>query len=183
MSAQRELRSERLTLRPLSLDDAEAMHLIYADPETVLFSSHASHSSFDETVDRLTKAVESTTWRSWAVTLANANDAIGVVVANERRQGRVFEIGYTLARSHWGHGYGSEAVTRLITHLFVDESARRIFADTDPDNIASNRLLERLGFSREGRLRAEWETHIGVRDSYIWGLLAEEWAARDFGLQ
>ena len=48
-------------------------------------------------------------------------------------------------------------------------------ADTDPDNIGSNRLLERLGFKLEGHLRAEWETHIGVRDSLIWGLLAAEW--------
>ena len=41
--------------------------------------------------------------------------------------------------------------------------------------VASNRLLEGLGFTLEGRLRGEWETHIGVRDSYIWGLLAAEW--------
>ena len=55
------------------------------------------------------------------------------------------------------------------------EGKRRVFADTDPENAASNRLLETLGFRREGLLRAEWETHIGVRDSVIWGLLREEW--------
>ena len=51
-------------------------------------------------------------------------------------------------------------------------------ADTDPENDASNALLKDLGFTLEGRLRGEWETHIGVRDSFIWGLLAEEWKKR-----
>ncbi len=54
-------------------------------------------------------------------------------------------------------------------------SARRVMADTDPDNIGSIKLLEKLGFQREGYLREEWETHIGVRDSLIFGLLRNEW--------
>jgi RimJ/RimL family protein N-acetyltransferase len=50
-----------------------------------------------------------------------------------------------------------------------------VFADTDPENAPSIALLERLGFRREGLLRGEWETHIGVRDSLILGLLRDEW--------
>ena len=85
------------------------------------------------------------------------------------------EIGYSLARPHWRKGYAREAVSRLLDLLFREEGNRRVFADTDPDNVGSNTLLERLGFVCEGRLRGEWETHIGVRDSFIWGMLAEEW--------
>ena len=62
----------------------------------------------------------------------------------------------------------------LLDQLF-DNGARRVFADTDPENDASIALLQRLGFRREGVLRAEWETHIGVRDSVILGLLKDEW--------
>ncbi|RYD51570.1 MAG: N-acetyltransferase, partial [Sphingomonadales bacterium] len=94
----------------------------------------------------------------------------------EKRQGNVTEIGYALARAHWGLGYAAEAVTRMIGQIF-DEGQRRIYADTDPDNAASRALLERLGFKLEGYLRAEWETHIGVRDTTLYGLLREEWAA------
>jgi RimJ/RimL family protein N-acetyltransferase len=68
----------------------------------------------------------------------------------------------------------------LIDQLFV-EGQRRIFADTDPDNQPSIALLTRLGFTLEGRLRAEWQTHIGVRDSLIYGLLAEESSSRTAG--
>jgi RimJ/RimL family protein N-acetyltransferase len=65
-------------------------------------------------------------------------------------------------------------VARLIDVLF-EEGHRRVWADTDPDNAASNRLLERLGFTLDGRLRGEWHTHLGVRDALIWGLLRDEW--------
>ena len=52
---------------------------------------------------------------------------------------------------------------------------RLIEADTDPEKPGAIGLLGRLGFQREGRLRGEWETHIGVRDSLIYGLLRDEW--------
>jgi ribosomal-protein-alanine N-acetyltransferase len=100
--------------------------------------------------------------------------AIGWVAAGEKRQGGVTEIGYILARDHWGKGIAAEAVSAVIDQLFA-EGQRRIFADTDPENTASLALLDRLGFKREGYLRAEWETHIGVRDSVILGLLSDEW--------
>ena len=52
-----------------------------------------------------------------------------------------------------------------------------MFADTDPDNRFSIGLLQKLGFQLEGHLRAEWETHIGVRDTLLFGLLRDEWLA------
>ena len=61
--------------------------------------------------------------------------------------------------------------------MFRADNRRRLYADTDPDNAASNRLLESLGFTLEGRLREQWTTHIGRRDSLIWGLLHREWRA------
>lgn len=66
----------------------------------------------------------------------------------------------------------------MLDLLFREEGVRRVFADTDPDNAGSNQLLKRLGFTLEGRLRGDWETHIGVRDTNLWGLLAAEWIAR-----
>lgn len=73
-----------------------------------------------------------------------------------------------------GQGIATEAVTAVLDRLFA-EGQRRVFADVDPDNRASRALLKRLGFTLEGRLRAEWETHIGVRDTMLYGLLRAEW--------
>ncbi len=170
------LETERLLLRPRRPDDAEALHAIYADVELMRWWSHGPHLTLGETRDRM--ADKSPDWRCWSITKAGDDTAIGFVAANEKRQGNVTEIGYALARAHWGSGIAAEAVTRMIEQIFA-EGQRRVYADTDPENAASRALLERLGFKLEGYLRAEWETHIGVRDTTLYGLLREEW--RDSG--
>lgn len=168
--------SERLLFRPQRLDDAEALHEAYADVELMRYWSSAPHGTLDETLAYIADDLASESRRKWAVTLHGCDRAIGTVTADASRAG-VAEIGYLFARRHWGRGYAREAVMRLLDLLFLEEGKRRVFADTDPDNAASNRLLERLGFRREGLLRAEWETHLGVRDSVIWGMLRDEWRA------
>ena len=163
-------------LRARLPDDADALFATMSDVEAMRWWSRAPFASVDELRDHF--AESDPRWRCWAITRADGQDrAIGFVAAGEKRQGGVSELGYLLAREAWGAGIAAEAVSAVIDRLFT-EGQRRMFADTDPDNHASNRLLERLGFQREGLLRAEWETHIGVRDSVVWGLLADEWHAR-----
>jgi [ribosomal protein S5]-alanine N-acetyltransferase len=114
-------------------------------------------------------------WRCWAITM-DVDVAIGWVILIEKRTG-VQELGYILRRDHWGRGIAREAVSAVVQYGFATLGLRRIFADTDPDNLGSIALLKSLGFRQEGHLRGEWETHIGVRDSLIFGLLADEWSA------
>lgn len=167
------LETARLRLRPRTPDDADALFPSLADPELMHFWSGPPHADVRET--RAQFGQEAAGWRCWAITLHGDDSAIGFVAAGEKRQGNVSEIGYMLARSHWGTGIAAEAVGAVIDRLFA-EGQRRIFADTDPENLTSRRLLERLGFRLEGMLRAEWETHIGVRDTALYGLLAGDWA-------
>ena len=176
------LRTERLVLRPLRQEDADALHPMYSDAEANTYGSHPATRTVAESHERVAKALADTAWRAWAITLKGDDTALGKVVIGtvasyEKRQGKVTEIGYILSRAYWGHGYVTEAVTALIDQLFA-EGQRRVFADTDPDNLASIAVLKRLGFRLEATLRAEWETHIGIRDSLIWGMLEDEWIAR-----
>jgi RimJ/RimL family protein N-acetyltransferase len=165
----------RLRLRGLTVDDAEALFPTLSDAELMTWWSSAPHESIGETRAYFTARIDrDPAWRCWAITLVGDDSAIGWVAAGEKRQGGVTEIGYLLARAHWGRGIAAEAVSAVIDRLFA-EGQRRVFADTDPENAASLALLERLGFRREGYLRGEWETHIGVRDSVILGLLRDEW--------
>ncbi|WP_447728451.1 GNAT family N-acetyltransferase [Sphingomonas koreensis] len=166
------LETSRLILRPRRIEDAEALHRAFADPELMQYWSGPPHASVEET--RADLAREAPEWRRWAITLKGDDTAIGVVAAGEKRQGNVTEIGYILARSFWGGGIAREAVSAVIDRIFA-EGQRRVFADTDPDNKPSRAMLERLGFKLEALLRAEWETHLGVRDTTIYGLLREEW--------
>jgi len=177
--AQREtvvLETARLRLRPRTVEDAEALFPSLSEAELMHFWSGPPHASVEQT--RADFAREAPEWRCWSITLRDDDTAIGFVAAGEKRQGNVSEIGYMLARPHWGGGIAIEAVRAVIDRLFA-EGQRRVFADTDPENLASRGLLERLGFRLEGILRAEWETHIGVRDTALYGLLPSDWATAD----
>ncbi|WP_245841485.1 GNAT family N-acetyltransferase [Sphingomonas lenta] len=169
-----EFESERLRFRPQRIEDAEALHEAYRDEALMRYWSSAPHRTLDDTVAYLTPSGEG---RGWSIVAKETGEVTGTLFTSERRSG-VSEIGYLLVRRHWGRGYAREAVARLLDLLFLEEGRRRVFADTDPENGPSIRLLESLGFRREGLLRAEWETHIGVRDSVVWGLLRDEWKAR-----
>jgi RimJ/RimL family protein N-acetyltransferase len=165
--------SERLSMRPQTADDAEALHEAYSDVDLMTWWSSPPHATIEDTRAYLSDARMSNRWRGWTVVERNGGAAVGTLATNDTKH-QVAEIGYLLMRRYWGRGYAREAVARLIDVLF-EEGHRRVWADTDPDNAASNRLLERLGFTLEGRLRGEWHTHIGVRDALIWGLLRDEW--------
>jgi [ribosomal protein S5]-alanine N-acetyltransferase len=169
------LATARLRLRARRVDDAEAMHPAFVDRDAMRYWSGPPHRDLAETIADFSRPAAE--WRAWSITLAGDDRAIGFVAAGEKRQGKVSEVGYMLMRSHWGHGLAAEALAVVIDQLLIAEGQRRVFADTDPDNRASRRLLERLGFRLEGILRAEWETHIGVRDTALYGLLSEEWKA------
>lgn len=173
------LKTARLVLRQLRADEADAIALfaVLSDPEVMIWWSSGPHESLAETREYLARnAADEQDWLCWAITMGD-DAALGWVILMDGRPG-VGEIGYILRRDHWGRGIAREAVGRAVAYGFDDLGFRRIFADTDPENVGSIALLERLGFQYEGRLRGEWQTHIGVRDSLIYGLLRDEWAAR-----
>lgn len=84
-------------------------------------------------------------------------------------------IGYTLARAYWGKGYASEAVRRLLDFFFNELRVHRVVADCDTENMASVRLLERLGFRREAHfIKSFWMGNYWG-DEYYYGILESEW--------
>lgn len=88
------------------------------------------------------------------------------------------EIGYLLGRAHWGAGYMQEAAAALVDYAFGTVGLRRLEAEIDPRNGASARLLERVGFVKEGHLRERWDTKGEVSDSGLYGLLRSAWLAQ-----
>jgi ribosomal-protein-alanine N-acetyltransferase len=170
------LATERLRLRPGVFDDAESLHRAFSDPASMQWWTEAAHATLDQTRLHLGRATPG--WRRWIVTPQDSDLAIGFVSAGEKRQGKVSEIGYMFVPDQRGRGLAGEALAAVLDQLFRVEGQRKAVADTDPENLASRRLLERLGFKLEGMLRAEWETHIGVRDTALYGLLRGDRAQR-----
>ncbi len=141
MSDRPVIEGKRVRLRPLRIEDAPALHALYSDAGAMTWWTHGSLDRLDETEAKLADNLSRDDWRAWAITPADEDRAIGTVAAHEERQGRVAEIGYSLSRAHWGSGLAREAVGLLIGFLFEVEGYRRVFADTDPDNIASRVFL------------------------------------------
>jgi len=89
--------------------------------------------------------------------------------------GKLLEIGYSLVPSERGKGYCTEATQLIVDYLFLFKETMRIQAQTDLRNAASQKVLEKVGFKKEGTvrkcifIRGEW------RDAYLYSILREEW--------
>ena len=89
--------------------------------------------------------------------------------------GRQLEIGYSLLPKERGKGYGTEATQLMVDYLFLSKETMRIQAQTDPRNVASHKVLEKVGFKKEGTLRKSFFMRGEWRDAYVYSILREEW--------
>lgn len=175
------LSGERFQVRELGDDDLPALLAIWGDPEVMRFMGRPPLAELADAalfLSDVRRGVRQGTLFEWGVAPLAGGPAIGTVALTgldwQHRRG---EIGFALAREHWGRGVMSEAVPLLLDHAFGELRLHRVEADVDPRNAASLRLLERLGFVREGLLRERYLVADEAQDAVFLGLLAREWAA------
>ena len=89
--------------------------------------------------------------------------------------GKLLEIGYFLAPSERGKGYCTEAAKIMVDYLFLSKDIVRIQAHTDLRNVASQKVLEKVGFKKEGTLRKNEFIRGEWRDVLLYSILREEW--------
>ena len=94
------------------------------------------------------------------------------MICQDHRQG---EMGWGLGVEYRGQGYATEAARALMGYGFNALGLHRIYADTSSDNVASWRIMERLGMRREAVLRDAVYKEGQWLDQYIYGMLADEW--------
>ena len=173
------LRTPRLTLRPVADDDAPALFAIFSDRDVMRYWSRPPMTDPEEAVT-LVRDIRAGCARGEALQLAvvraGVRQAIGTcTLFHFHRTSRRAELGYALARPHWGQGLMHEALVRLVGYAFGELGLHRLEADIDPRNAASARSLARLGFRKEGTLRERWIVAGEVSDSDLYGLLGTEW--------
>lgn len=175
------LTTDRLTLRPLRPSDAPDVLVFRSDWEVQKYNSpvYTSVAEAEDLIERLRAEFEQQEGISWAVTLTSEDIVIGLFGFHHwSRHHRRAEIGYDLARAYWGRGIASEALRAMLPFGFRRLDLHRIYANTIADNHESVRLLERLGFQREGtRRESSWEDDGTFHDSAIYGLLRREYGA------
>jgi ribosomal-protein-alanine N-acetyltransferase len=89
--------------------------------------------------------------------------------------GELLEIGYTLIPSERKKGYCTEAVKIIVDYLFLSKDIVRIQAGTNPKNVASQRVLEKAGFKKEGLVRKSVFVRGKWEDGLLYSILREEW--------
>lgn len=180
LSADLALTTQRLGLRPVAPPDAGALYALFSDPAVVRYWSSPPWTSPEQATEMIRREdaglAEGSSVRL-AVVRREDDALVGTFsIFSLDPVNRRAEIGYAMAPSVWGRGYAQEAGRAVIGHAFGVLGLNRLEADVDPRNEASARVVQRLGFRREGLLRERWIVAGEVSDSAMYGLLRREWA-------
>jgi RimJ/RimL family protein N-acetyltransferase len=166
-----ELETERLVLRPLALDDLDAIASFYADPEVMRYigagepvgreDAKASLAWMIRTFDldgfgqlAVTRKEDHTLVGRCGLLVWQTDGWVSTSLAEAKGETE-FEVGYTLGRPYWGEGYATEAATAVRDHALNELGAVRLIALIRPGNVASERVAEKLGmrFERQVELK------------------------------
>jgi RimJ/RimL family protein N-acetyltransferase len=176
------LETGRLVLRWIDERDTEALFALFSDPEVTRYWSVDAWTSMEQArqmIQRDLAAYADGSGLRFAVHLAHRPGLIGTIGLHRFvDQSRRCEVGYALAPRHWGQGYIGEALSAALEYGFNHLNLNRVEADIDPRNAASARVLERLGFRKEGTMPERWIVNGEMADTVNHGLLKSYWDER-----
>lgn len=178
------LTTARLLLREITLDDAAFWLRNFSDPEVVELTAYEPPRDVEgakaEILEFAIHPFQERTGFRWGIALRGNDELIGTLGYHGwiREGANRARVGYDLLREHRRRGLMTEAMRAILAYGFDRMSLHRVEALTDPRNVPSIRLLERLGFRREGTLREN--THFRGRfvDDALFSLLARDWRER-----
>jgi RimJ/RimL family protein N-acetyltransferase len=160
------IETERLLLRIPVMEDAAAMLESYAcDPEVTRYLAWRPLQSLEEAEKAIRSRVEG--WRkgvsfSWTILLKEDGTLVGTI--SLRPQGMRLNMGFVVARPYWGRGYTTEAARSVVEWALAEPGVYRVSAVCDTENLASARVLEKIGMQLEGTLR-RWDVHPNISDA------------------
>ena len=178
-----EILTGRLSLSCLLAADASAFFEYRSDPEVGRYQSFVPDSLDDveKFIDGLQRVAFDTpgSWFQFGIRLGKTGILIGDLgVHFDADDSRQFEVGLTVAPSHQGQGFATEAATGILDHLLVALQKHRVFASVDPRNQPAIALLQRVGMRQEAHFRESlWFKGEWV-DDMVFGMLASEWSVR-----
>jgi len=169
--------ASRIRIRPLRRSDAAALAPLLRDGQVTRFlPPRVRRESSKAFVARVLREQRAGEGFSFAVHRAGSREAIGQIrLFRWSRFESEAEVGFWLRRSAWGHGYATEALELLAARAFRRERLHRLAATVVEGNLRSARVLEKVGFRREGRRRGAARIDRQWVDLIEFGLLREEW--------
>jgi ribosomal-protein-alanine N-acetyltransferase len=170
----------RLILREFTPADAADLFSFRSDPEVAKYDSDPPMQEVTEAaglIEQIGKHYTAKESLGWAVVLKEEKRVIGdfVFFFWERAYYKA-DLGYCLARPYWRQGLATEALRAILQFGFDTLHVHRVNADTRMDNLASTRLLEKVGFRHEGVRRECIRSADGTYQNWgLYGLLEDEY--------
>jgi ribosomal-protein-alanine N-acetyltransferase len=173
------LTTPRLTLRWVDEGDAAALFALFSDPQVTRYWSMPPWTSIaqaEQSIRDSLEAYRTGTSLRFGIVIKETGQLVGhLKLYDFSDANRRCDIGYALLPACWGKGYLSEALTAILDYAFSALDMNRIEADIDPRNAASQKLLERMHFQREGYMRERWIVNGEICDTAFYGLLKRDW--------
>lgn len=177
------LETERLILRRFTVEDAGQMYQNWAsEDEVTKYLTWPTHSNAEATKALLTMWCEEYSkpdFYNWGIELKDSGELIGnisIVQYKEENSSAIF--GWCMGTRWWGQGIMPEAGKAVIKYLFEEVGFNRIAANHDIENPKSGRVMQKIGMTYEGTLRANGINNRGIIDDVWYSILAEEYRAR-----
>jgi [ribosomal protein S5]-alanine N-acetyltransferase len=169
------INTERLVLRRMVLADAKDYFLLRSSPEAMKYICKPLHKSLDDTKTMIYKINEMINFNdgiSWAVCLKSDDKMIGSVSFHriEKENFRA-EIGYMLHPNFWRNGLISESIQAIIEYAFNVIGLHSIEAQIDPNNIGSEKVLQKFGFIKEAYYKENYYYDGDFLDTAVYSLL------------
>lgn len=169
----RELHTERLYLRYICEGDAQRIFDCWASkPEVVKYLTWHAHENVETTKQVmgfwLKDYAEDPNCLRWGIELAATGELIGMIDVVGYRHGNPV-IGYCSGPAYWGNGYMTEALRAVVQELFA-QGYEEIEIEAIADNIGSNRVIEKVGFTRVATVeqpQSQWKPEIVTIHSYL----------------
>ncbi|GAA4717525.1 GNAT family protein [Nocardioides conyzicola] len=173
------LHTARLRLRPFTDADADALFALHSDAHVLRYWDSPPWTE-PARAERFLATCRTLAEEGSGARLAMDRVSDGAFVgwcslSRWNPDHRSAAIGYCLGEAAWGQGYATEAAYAVLRWAFDTLDLNRVQAETDTRNTASARVLEKLGFVREGTLREDCVVNGDVSDSWVYGLLRREW--------
>jgi len=173
------LPTARLLLRPVTESDADTLFAIHSDAHVLRYwdaPPWTERAQAERFIAASRQMADDGTGARLAIERTADRTCIGWCSLTRWDPGhRSASMGYCLDDAAWGHGYATEAARALLDWAFDTLDLNRVQAETDTRNLASARVLEKLGFVREGTLREDCVVNGEISDSWVYGLLRREW--------
>ncbi len=170
-----------IRLRGVRESDIDGLFRLFSNPEVMRYWSRGPMTERQEAMHYANTLVDDFSARAalrWIIADPESDRLLGTCALYDLNpQHARAGLGYALMPECWGKGLANEAATLALCYGFLELGLHRIEADTEPNNIRSNRVLESLGFQREGLLRERFRHPDGIQDSLIFGMLKTEWLA------